>query len=723
MKKDLELSQLLTDQYITQLSPKSGLQPNVNVEGGEYIKTPEGSVLEVWGNKHKKGGVNLLVPNMTAVLSDTKDLTIKKSDVKKLENEYNLKGTKTSNTYSDVLDMYSRKIGRTKVINELKEYYKQLEEQLKNTKDKNTKDNVNIPYISSKIDELTKKKAEQDILMENMFNEMFASQQKQKPDKEVPQDYQPITEEYNTPEDTTENEMVRTAVEDSLTPLESFELGGYVNTIKDLSSKYNWTERKTYDFLKSRNILPKYQGGGLIVEYGQNAFKGAPTGLQSASTNAYGKIDANQAIKDLYLQFPTILSNEKYKNLISFEDGMPKLKQGVSLNKKNQLIGDLQNDMNNQMKKSAERIVNDQSGLFSQDQIQTAQRYLDEETFVPQGTKSSRAIDNMLGEFTSRRTSLGLSLVNPTELQKLQSKGIYSLKQLQNSPEALQELSLETQANVRRLGEDIPEEVDYRISVYNTPEQKGEVVQDTDEKIEEGNKLPIVGNGTKPPPGNDNIKQLRVPQQYWTPDQSIPMPFALAPETLEQLSFSRLDPTRVGIEDNLNRIAASRDFIAGQLQNLTGSQRAALLANVVATSQQTETDAINKASQINAQNVTMADQYNASRADAEETTNAQQRLNYEQRVLKGIDNFEQNLFNYMMANRNINLQTASNQLNLNRMDALFPDISIDRFGISGYYNPQQQFQLQQPNAEYLQIMNLLGQGFTPPNNNNKNVKK
>ena len=48
---------------------KSNLSP-VEVEKGEYLQTPDGSTMEVLGNKHSQGGEMLNVPDGTKVISD-----------------------------------------------------------------------------------------------------------------------------------------------------------------------------------------------------------------------------------------------------------------------------------------------------------------------------------------------------------------------------------------------------------------------------------------------------------------------------------------------------------------------------------------------------------------------------------------------------------------------------------------------------------------------------
>lgn len=705
MKGELSLPQVLTDAYITGVNESSGLKPNVNAEGGEYIMTPDKSVYEVVGEKHKNGGVNMILPNLTAILSDTKNLTITKNDIKKLEKEYDLKGLSTKDTYADVLDKYSRKIGRTKIVKELEDYITQLDKQNKKTTDKTTLA-TNSKYIASKIDELNNKKKERDALMSDMFTEMFVSQQKQKPKEEVSEEYVPIVEDSEQV-----NEVIpQGQVEDSLSEMEVFELGGYVGNVRDIANKYKWSERKVYEHLISKDLLPKYQGGGLVVDYGTNEYQGVDiSGTQKANQTAFGAIDSNKALQNLYIQFPTVFTKDKYKDLIEFKDGVPVLKKGVSLNKRQPLIAELQRDMNKQMISSSNRIINDKSGLFSEEDKQKAQTYLNEQTFLEGKNAGARGIDEMLGNFTSGRISQGLSLVNQEELQTLKDAGIYSLQQLKSRPDILENLSETTIGNIDKLGAEIPEGVDFRINSYKDIPEEAEKTEAVNNEVQTEQVKQVIRK-TDPIVDDINIKRTdrtNIPRQYWMPDSNIPTPTALQPESLETISLDRVDPIRVGIEPILQKIAEERNFISQQLESLPAGQRAAVLANVVGSAQKTESEAIENAIAQNAQNFANAQQINLAQSNNEAITNANQRLNFEQRSLSGLSKTEQDVFNYLVASQSDYINNYTNQVNLNRLDQLTPNVSLDAFGTGYYLNPQSPFQLQMPNIELLRAMQAL----------------
>lgn len=696
-----KLEKLMTEGFIVELDPKSGIQPNVNAEGGEYVMTPDGSVLQVLGDKHKSGGVNLILPGMTSILSDTKNATIKKSDVKKLKEDYNLPNVKTTDTYADVLDKYARKIGLTKVLTELEDSFSALKKQIDNPKlDESTYD-VNTAYITKQIDELSKQKQVKDQAMQGMFSEMFTSQEKAKKGKPIDPEYipepNPETEVLQEqPVDATIQEAVSIGQNpDELTQPEIFELGGTVKTINSLSEKYGWTPRKTYDHLVGKGLIKKYQGGGTVpytTFYNENAYADNARNRQSANKSAYGIVEANQAIQYLYSNFPTILQKPEYKGLVEFDEkGQPSLKKGINLNKQNQLIGDLQKDMNNQMQTSAKVISEDATGRFSPQERQRAQQYLQRETFTQDATvdKGIRTYDQKLGDFTSGRYSIGVNLVKPEELKKLKEQGITTLRQLQ--PEVLQTLSPETQKRIEDFSQNLPPEADFSIAPYQLQAQvRPETTQVTPQTDVQGN--PILNNitGLKTP-------APRIPRGYFMPDDSIPPPNALSPESLATIDLQRIDPVRVGIEPQLQNIARERNFAAQQLASLPSSQRASTLANIVASSQQVESQAITQATQLNAQNFASAELFNIGQDSSEKQFNTQSRLNYEARALRGLDNTQKDINNYFMANRAINLNNYQEIMDMNRLENLYPDVSLDMFGIGHYYDPQYQFQVGVPN--------------------------
>lgn len=697
---EIKQEKLMTDGYIAGLNPKSGLQANVNLEDGEYIKTPDGSVAQVLGERHSKGGVDLLLPEMTAVLSDTKDLTLEKSQVKELKKTYGIE-VSTKNTYSDVLDKYAKKIGLTKLLNEQEDAFTQLKKVTENALSEGSL-NVNNRFLQKKIYDLQVGIVEKQNAMGNLFENLFAKQQEAKgEDNQIV----PAEGTMSAPQEAVDP-TIQSAIQGDLTEQQMMKFGGCVgcvDNLKTLAQKYNMTPSEAYALLEKNGKLPKFDGGGVVYnvftgknQYGEE-FRDKRRG-QKAGESAYGEVGAQQSIEYLYNNFPTILSSEKYKGLVEFKDGRPTIKKDINLKKENELIYKLQEDMNTQMKSSAEYILKDNSGRFSEEAKKSAQTYLEKETFTTDKTidKGIRTFDSKLGEFTGGRYAIGLDLVTPEDYKVLQGLGKSTVQQL--TPDDISKLSPESQRRINEIKPTLTQGEDFLISQIanrelesvtpktttstdtNTTNNTGSTIEDNITKVEE--------------------QRRKFPRLFYTPDQSVPPPIGLQSESLEQIELQRLDPLRVGIEDQLKKLGDSRGFVASQLESLPPSQRSAMLANLIATSSAVESDAITKANQINTQNLAQTELYNASQADKETVVNAESRLNYEQRALRGLSNTQNEIHNYFMANREIYLNNYKEQINMNTINQLFPDVSLDNFGIGSKYDPSGNFQIQTPNSNY-----------------------
>src|SRR5690606_5036563 len=170
----------------------------------------------------------------------------------------------------DVLDKYSRKIGLTKILVELEDSFKALKKQIDNPNVNDSTYRINTNYIAKQIDELSKKKQVKDQAMQGMFSEMFASQEKAKKGKPLDAEYIPTEEVPEQVQEEPESAMIQEGIDqaenpqnmplqdpDQLTQPEMFELGGTVDSINSISSKYGWTPRRTYDHLLSKGLIKK----------------------------------------------------------------------------------------------------------------------------------------------------------------------------------------------------------------------------------------------------------------------------------------------------------------------------------------------------------------------------------------------------------------------------------------------------------------------------------
>ena len=176
MKKggNIDFGQRMTGEYIEGLPEGQEDQAVVEVESGEHILQPDGSMQEVVGDKHSQGGEKLSEEDIqegSIVISDYTKVGAEKA--KYFRDKYNIKLT-AGHTFADVVDRVEKKIGVTKITKELEDLYKKLEKEEKTTEHQATKD-LNREYISEKIYEKEQEKAELEEerleLMEDVYNQ------------------------------------------------------------------------------------------------------------------------------------------------------------------------------------------------------------------------------------------------------------------------------------------------------------------------------------------------------------------------------------------------------------------------------------------------------------------------------------------------------------------------------------------------------------------------
>lgn len=150
------IERLLTDATtgVSQIDYEKGKHPEVNseVEVGEFILYPDGSIAEVDGKSHSNGGEKINLPEGAKIISD--NVLVSKEDSKK----YKKMGfdVTINQTYADAYRKIRKKAGITKLNEEQQDRYKQLEKNDKIQDDTTKK--VNEEHLSEKIYNIERKK-------------------------------------------------------------------------------------------------------------------------------------------------------------------------------------------------------------------------------------------------------------------------------------------------------------------------------------------------------------------------------------------------------------------------------------------------------------------------------------------------------------------------------------------------------------------------------------
>ena len=100
------IPKLMTEAYTKELSPKTGVEPNAEIEKGEYIMYPDGTTQKAIGESHSNGGMMMNLPDGTRVLSNF--LKPNTETKKVIKDNFDLKVEK-GDTYSKVLDKFLEK--------------------------------------------------------------------------------------------------------------------------------------------------------------------------------------------------------------------------------------------------------------------------------------------------------------------------------------------------------------------------------------------------------------------------------------------------------------------------------------------------------------------------------------------------------------------------------------------------------------------------------------
>ncbi len=589
-KKDL--FKALTGEYQFALdSKKPMVEPNAEIEGGEYIFDSQG-IRKAQGKTHEKGGMPVALEDGTRILSD--HLKIGADVARKVNKELGLPA-KATDTYAKILDRFNSKTGLDKINAELEKLMGMMKDQKLKIKDKKTSD-LNSDYLSKQLykQAQSKKPIEKD--REMMFNIMFQIQEESKE------------------KDSTDYKM---------------ENGGIV----ELANKYGISEEKAAKLLKD---LPKYQTAGKFKKtitgekktaLGENKFSTRKREKQKTGVEAYGDVEsAQEALQQLYRNFPDLVySDDTLKENVEIDNrGNLKFKNNVKLNTQQKVIGSLQSKMNDRMAASAQNIISNAS-VYGEDAVKQAQDYLTNQTFNEK--EIARGFDSKLGQFTSGRYSMGMNLVTPEDKKFLNDNGIFTLRQLKTSP-LRDKLSTESLKNVTDVEKQVGEtNADYAINQFNV---KQEPIKET----------------PKDPPGLDlsrtvNYDFLSLPQRiYQTP--------TLNPALKVATRLNRIEPNYISPTQKI--METDRAVVAAQ-QNLSGmsdAQRAAANIGLTANQGAAAGSAITEANRFNNQAQNTADIYNAKIGDAEQMAENQNALSYEARTYKGLANYEndwQNLRN------------------------------------------------------------------------------
>jgi len=660
----------LTGEYTFGLPPASKTEPNAEVEDNEYIKYPDETVVQAKGVRHERGGIKVNLPDETEILSDTLKLTAKQA--RDIRDKYSVE-VSIRDTYSSALEKYTKRLGLKMLNDDQEEVFKIIKKQQENKTIQNPTLALNNEYLSTKVYDIEQKKKPLEEKRKKLFDLLFEQQEStKKPDSK----------------DTTQ-----------------MRLGG---EFEKFANKHGFSVEEASRILaREGKTIPIYENG---------AKKRRKIVKQTITDDEFTKADPNG----------TSLSDKWNGDKAAYEDFLT-AKKGIlenkglreSINKNYQSVieqDEAYTGKNKKFKESYSKPLKD----LTEDQVL--------EQLIAQEERNARLSAHKLDAKTTQQNVAKGQTTNQATLDKIKAtKGLTDLdfskgyqgqaayiaynKTMQEDPK------YKNWASINQTGKDDETIFGLKgtisgIDNYNTNTTLGHRLGYQGEEVPacpcgedaKGECLPCKEEGEPkkeivPPkegPINDEviIPRQKQNQNFFVPERFVLPPSPQSPETMVQNRFSRLDPIRVGIEDDLASSAANRQFGASQLKDLPASQRVAGLQQILATTGGIENKAILDKNRINAENQAAIDQYNGGQRDRENIALGSNLLNFEGRSLTGKDKTENNLRNYINFRENESMNNFVVQQRLNTINKLYPDNSIDAYGMGVDFDPSTNNQIQ-----------------------------
>ena len=679
-KNEIPKEKLLTGEYLKGISPHQNIQPNAEVEEGEYLQFPDQEVTKALGNEHKGGGVKVAIPDGTKILSD--HLKPTKKQIRQIEKSFNI-NVSESDTFAKVVEKYTKKIGLAKLTDDQEKVFSQLEKMTRNKDIPKATADVNLEYLSSKIKKIEEAKKPLESERKNFFDYVFQLQEATKKPEERADQFR------------FGGTFEQTAMKFGMTPQEAeaylkkggfftsdrfpmFEDGG-IKTAENLTEeerkeiKEKW-DGKTEAYIDFKNSAQAIESNDELLSDIYEQYKKS---VESEDYYTGSKSETKKKFKEKYGKDLSQLNKEDVlKELLAFEERNARLAaHGLDPSTVGQNAAP-----NSPISEKTKKFIEDNPSLKDLD---FSKGYRGQAAYIAYyNTLKNNDKYKGLAEF---QEGVGDETIAGTKGK------VSGIDNFNTNTTLGQRLKYKWQQTPTPTTPNTPEPTDL------TPKTEKEK-----EKTKPGEQKEVVDNIKVPP-------QPRGPRYFYTPDQSPLPPTALDPVALFDARTTPIDPVRIGIETQLREANEQQRFIANTLEGMPETQKAAVLANMMATSQKQINQTATQANQINAQNVASAELYNAQQKDRESLMRANNLMSYEQRTLLGKAKTEEMLRRYYDQLKKVNIDNFKNTQKLNLLDSVFPEYSLDTFGMSVNFDPDN------PNKEilrdsFLKMYPLLGNG-------------
>ena len=247
--------------------------------------------------------------------------------------------------------------------------------------------------------------------------------------------------------------------------------------------------------------------------------------------------------------------------------------------------------------------------------------------------------------------------------------GINSLKQLVEREADLEKLGI-SKESLQRAKEELQDNGDLDLGLTYLDPVTGEPAPPVEPPAKEKEKGKPVTFDEDPEKRRRAIGSL---SGLLFPDQTPLTPDGVTAHLMVDRNYERLDPIKVSYEPQMVESQRVYNAAADNIASLPETQRAAVLANMMASTQQGLNNVIGQTALANQQNEMQTEQFNIQQSNNEENARAEDLLNFEQRQLMAWENtlrdyndwFEKVQQNRMLERQTQNQVALLNQLNDN----------------------------------------------------------
>jgi len=679
---------LMSGDYITGVGHR--MPANAEVEHGEYLQRNDGSVQKVLGKTHEEGGEPMMLDAGTRVVSD--NLKIGKELSKEVNEFFGLK-SKPTDTYAAIIDRYKKKNDIDDVEKREQEVLKKVE---KNENVKNaTAKTLNSEYLNEQLHQIQDEKLGLQEKLSQFTDFVFKAQQEAKGEpveaQVPPEQTQPSPEEIEMLqqqaamqqgvdsvaqqegvmrdggifEDERFKELLKNTDLDEERARQLYEIyqnGGYAG-LPIFADGGGKPERKT-EYFSPEKILEEAKSSPEAAAYWANFFR-------YMNVNKYALIDRDRqhlnkdsgvygGIEESYqsrLKWYYDNDNDMRKYIEKNDKGEFSLKKGYT-------VLDFQRGYQEKLKKQADRVKS--KGYYKDKEVEDVMKYL---AFMDK-QDTARGFDGKMGDFTSSRSFLAIPILkDENELKIASENGINSLKQLVEREADLEKLGI-SKESLQRAKEELQDNGDLDLGLTYLDPVTGEPAPPVEPPAKEKEKGKPVTFDEDPEKRRRAIGSL---SGLLFPDQTPLTPDGVTAHLMVDRNYERLDPIKVSYEPQMVESQRVYNAAADNIASLPETQRAAVLANMMASTQQGLNNVIGQTALANQQNEMQTEQFNIQQSNNEENARAEDLLNFEQRQLMAWENtlrdyndwFEKVQQNRMLERQTQNQVALLNQLNDN----------------------------------------------------------